>query len=332
MNEKDPDLRICIFGAGAVGGHFAARLAAAGQDVSVVARGSQLPAIRENGLTLISGEQVIQASVAASDNPADLGPQDLVISTVKATALPVLADGIAPLLADHTPVIFAQNGIPWWYGMGLSGSECGAPDLGWLDPDATLAGAIGPARTIGGVIFSSNQLVEPGVVHNDSPARNALVVGEIDDRASERITEIRAALTASGIDSPSAPDIRAVLWSKLINNMTASVLCLLTGRKVSDLAADDQLAETLLVLMAEARAVAASLGYDFGPVDREGLRRAAPDHKPSILQDYEAGRAMEIDALVRAPLAFARHAGVATPALDAVAAQAIALADRARAR
>lgn len=330
MNEKEPGLRICIFGAGAVGGHFAARLASGGHDVSVVARGPQLPAIWENGIKLISGEQVVQASVAASDNPADLGPQDLVISTVKATALPGLARGIAPLLTKDTPVIFAQNGIPWWYAMGRSDSTRCAPDLSWLDPDAALAGSIGPARTIGGVIFSSNQLAEPGVVHNDSPARNALIVGEIDDRASERIAEIRTMLSASGIDSPPAADIRAVLWSKLINNMTASVLCLLTGRKVSDLAADDQLADTLLVLMAEARAVAAALGYEFGPVDREGLRRAAPDHKPSILQDYEAGRAMEIDALVRAPQAFARHAGVATPVLDALAAQAIALADRAR--
>lgn len=323
-------MRICIFGAGAVGGHFAAKLAAGGHDVSVVARGAQLPAIWERGITLIAGGDRIRASVAASDNPADLGPQDLVISTVKATALPGLATSIAPLLAADTPVVFAQNGIPWWYGAGHSAAACRAPDLGWLDPGAALAHNIGTARAIGGVIFSSNQLVAPGVVHNDSPARNALVVGEINDRASERIADIRSTLAASGIDSPPAPDIRAVLWSKLINNMTASVLCLLTGRKVSELAADDQLADILVVLMAEARAVAAALGYEFGPVDREGLRRAAPDHKPSILQDYEAGRAMEIDALVRAPQAFARHAGVATPVLDALAAQAVALADRAR--
>lgn len=323
-------MRICVFGAGAVGGHFAAKLAAGGHDVSVVARGAQLPAIWERGITLIAGEERIRASVAASDNPADLGPQDLVISTVKATALSGLATGIAPLLASDTPVVFAQNGIPWWYGLGHTRAACSAPDLGWLDPDAALARSIGPARTIGGVIFSSNQLLEPGVVHNDSPVRNALIVGEIDDRESERIARIRAALTECGIASPPAPDIRSVLWSKLINNMTASILCLLTGLKVSDLAADDQLADTLLTLMTEARAVAAALGYNFGPVDLEGLRGAAPDHKPSILQDYEAGRPMEIDALVRAPQAFARHAGVATPVLDAVAAQAIALAARAR--
>lgn len=330
MNEKESALRICIFGAGAVGGHFAAKLAAGGHDVSVVARGAQLPAIWERGIRLIAGEECIRASVAASDNPADLGPQDLVISTVKATALPGLATAIAPLLTDDTPVVFAQNGIPWWYGLGNSPAACRAPDLNWLDPEAALARNIGAARTIGGVIFSSNQLVEPGVVHNDSPARNALIVGEIDDRESDRIARIRGALTDCGIESPSVPDIRAILWSKLINNMTASVLCLLTGLKVSELAADDQLAESLLVLMTEARAVAATLGYDFGAVDIESLRKAAPDHKPSILQDHEAGRAMEIDALVRAPQAFARHAAIATPVLDAVAAQAIALAGRAR--
>lgn len=323
-------MRICIFGAGAVGGHFAAKLAAGGHQVSVVARGPQLAAIWERGITLIAGGERIRASVAASDNPADLGPQDLVISAVKATALPGLATGIAPLMTDETPVIFAQNGIPWWYGLGHSRAACGAPDLGWLDPDAALARSIGSARTIGGVIFSSNQLVEPGIVHNDSPARNALIVGEIDDKGSERIARIRTALNECGIDSPPAPDIRGVLWSKLINNMTASILCLLTGLKISELAADDQLAETLLALMTEARAVAAALGYDFGPVDLAGLRQAAPDHKPSILQDHEAGRPMEVDALVRAPQAFARHAGVATPVLDAVAAQAITLAARAR--
>lgn len=322
-------MRICVFGAGAVGGHFAAKLAAGGHDVSVVARGPQLAAIRDHGITLIAGEESVRASVAASDNPADLGPQDLVISTLKATALSGLAHGVAPLLAKDTAVVFAQNGIPWWYGLGPSAAACRAPKLGWLDPGAALARNIGPERTLGGVIFSSNQLVEPGVVHNDSPARNALVVGEIDDSDSERIARIRAALTGCGIESPIAPDIRAVLWSKLINNMTASILCLLTGLKVNELAADDRLAESLLQLMAEARAVAAALGYDFGAVDIAGLRQAAPDHKPSILQDYEAGRPTEIDALVRAPQAFARHAGIATPALDAVAAQAIAIVARA---
>lgn len=322
-------MRICIFGAGAVGGHVAARLAAGGHDVSVVARGPQLAAIWERGITLISGEQRIRVSVAVSDNPADLGAQDLVISAVKATALPGLADAVAPLLAEDTPVLFAQNGIPWWYGAGLSNPAL-APDLGWLDPGEALARRIGTARALGGVIFSSNQLVAPGVVHNDSPARNALIVGEIDDGDSARAARIRAALMGCGIESQPASDIRAVLWSKLINNMTASVLCLLTGLKVSDLAADDELAAILLALMTEARAVAAALGYDFGAVDIEGLRRAAPDHKPSILQDHEAGRPMEIDALVRAPLAFARHAGVATPVLDSIAAQAIALSGSAR--
>src|SRR5215475_3539975 len=192
-------MRICVFGAGAIGGNFAARLAEAGNDVSVVARGAHLEAIRAKGLTLIAGDKKIVAKVKASDRPADLGPQDAVISTLKATALQDLAKSVEPLLGPDTPVVFAQNGIPWWYGHGLAKSRPAAPDLSRLDPGGALAKAVGLHRVLGGVISSPNTVVEPGVVHNEVPERNVLSVGEPDDRSSPRIEALRATLRAAGI-------------------------------------------------------------------------------------------------------------------------------------
>ena len=145
-------MRICVFGAGAIGGNFAARLADSGNEVSVVARGAHLEAIKARGLTLIAGDKRIVARVKASDRPADLGPQDAVISTLKANGLAALADSVGPLLGSDTPVVFAQNGIPWWYGHGLDKSRPAAPDLSRLDPGGALARAVGLHRTMGGAI------------------------------------------------------------------------------------------------------------------------------------------------------------------------------------
>ena len=187
-------MRICIFGAGAVGSHFAVRLAEAGHDVSCVMRGSHLAAVQTKGLTLRVGNTETNAKVKASDDPAALGPQDLVISTLKATSVASLAGGLKPLLGDGTPVILAQNGIPWWYDIGLPPDHPAPPDLSFLDPGGALRAAIPKARIIGGVIFSSNEVIEPGVVANLSPERNMLLIGECDDRASERIGKLRALL------------------------------------------------------------------------------------------------------------------------------------------
>ena len=194
-------MRICIFGAGAVGSHFAVRLAEAGHDVSCVMRGSHLAAVQTNGLTLRVGDAETNVKVKASDDPAALGPQDLVISTLKATGVASLAGGLKPLLGDDTPVILAQNGIPWWYDIGLPADHPAPPDLSFLDPGGALRAAIPKARIIGGVIFSSNEVIEPGVVANLSPERNMLLIGECDDRASERIGKLRALLESATIAS-----------------------------------------------------------------------------------------------------------------------------------
>ena len=176
-------MRICVFGAGAVGSHFAVRLALAGHDVSCVMRGAHLDAVKANGLTLRVGNGEFKAKVRASSDPAALGRQDAVICTLKATGLPSLADGLQPLLGEDTAVVFAQNGVPWWYDIGLSPRHPPVPDLAFLDPGGRLRAAIPKQLIVGGVVFSSNEVVAPGVVANLSPERNRLLIGECDDRA-----------------------------------------------------------------------------------------------------------------------------------------------------
>src|SRR6201996_4794641 len=313
-------MRICIFGAGAVGSHFAVRLALAGHDVSSVIRGPHLAAMKTNGLTLRVGDQKFHAPVKASDDPAALGPQDLVISTLKATGIASLASGLKPLLGDDTPVIFAQNGIPWWYDIGLPAGHPAPPDLSFLDPGGALRAAIPKPRIMGGVIFSSNEVIEPGVVANLSPERNMLLIGECDDRASERIGKLRALLESAKIASAPPAQIRETIWSKLLTNMSMSVLCLLTGQTARAVRDEPSLQHVIPRLLEEANAVGQSCIPAVKRLSRTG---PAPEHKPSILQDYELGRAMEIDVLGRAPGGFARAADLSTPMLDLIAGLAI---------
>jgi 2-dehydropantoate 2-reductase len=313
-------MRICIFGAGAVGSHFAVRLALAGHDVCCVMRGAHLQAVKARGLRLRVQDAEFSASVNASDDPATLGPQDVVISTLKATGLNSLASGLPPLLRDDTSIVFAQNGIPWWYDIGLAPDHPPPPDLGFLDSGGALRAIVAPERIIGGVIFSSNEVTAPGVVANLSPDRNVLQIGECDDRLSPRIEKLRAVLDEAAIKSPPSPRIRETIWSKLLTNMSMSVLCLLTGQTARGVRDDPALREVIPRLLDEADSIAQSC---FPAVKRTTRTGPAPEHKPSILQDYEQNRPMEIDALVRAPAAFARAAGLSTPMLDMIAALAI---------
>lgn len=313
-------MRICVFGTGAVGSHVAVRLALAGHDVSCVMRGPHLEAVKARGLTLRVGGAEFTAKVKASDDPAALGPQDVVISTLKATGLGSLATGLRTLLRVDTAVVFAQNGIPWWYDLGLPADHPPPPDLGFLDPGGRLRAAAPSEQIIGGVIFSSNEIVAPGLVLNSSPERNRLLIGECDDRQSERIARLRATLNEASIESPEVFQIRETIWSKLLTNMSMSVLCLLTGQSARAVRDDPALRDVVPRLLDEANSISQSYIPEVKRVTRTG---PAPDHKPSILQDYELGRAMEIDVLVRAPAAFARAAGLSTPMLDMMAALAI---------
>jgi 2-dehydropantoate 2-reductase len=320
-------MRICVFGAGAIGGNYATRLAAAGNDVSVVARGAHLEAIRARGLTMLVGDQRIVAPVRASDRPADLGPQDAVLVTMKSSGLAVLAENVGPLLRADTPVAFVQNGIPWWYGHGLGPARPPAPDLSRLDPGGALAKAVGLDRAIGAVVTSSNHVIEPGVVRNISPERNVLWVAETDDRPSPRIDALRATLIAAGIASPATRDIRYDVWHKLMANLSGSTVCLMLGQP-NTIHATPPVNRLVRRAHAEALAVAAAHGVilDDSPEQRYGPTRVFPDHRPSILQDYALGRPMEVESIIRAPMAFARSAGLDTPTLDAIESICVSLA------
>ena len=314
-------MRICIYGAGAVGGHVAAKLAAAGEEVSVVARGAQLAAIRENGLVLLHGDEKISGRVKASDRSADLGPQDCVIVAMKANVLTSAVEGLAPLLGRDTPVVFAQNGIPWWYALGLPGSKPRPPDLSRLDPQGKLASTVAPERIIGGVVYSANDIRAPGVIHNHTPGNNMLVVGECDDRASDRIARLRQILERAGMSSPATSEIRTSIWNKVAVNLGTSSLSLLADAALSALRADPAIKDLLARAAAEGRAIARAHGIDpEAAVQRPSGGHASGNisHKPSLAHDYDAGKPMEVESQFMAPLAFARAAGVPTPTLDAL--------------
>jgi 2-dehydropantoate 2-reductase len=216
--------------------------------------------------------------------------------------------------------VFAQNGIPWWYDIGLGADHPPPPDLGFLDPGGRLRSTVSQARIIGGVIFSANEIAEPGIVVNKSTERNMLLVGECDDRSTTRIERGRAVLNEAAIQSPDVTRIRETIWSKLLTNMSMSVLCLITGQTARAVRDEPALRDVVPRLLDEANAVGQSCCPGVKRVTRSG---PAPDHKPSLLQDYERGRPMEIDALARAPAAFARAARLSTPMLDMLAGLAI---------
>jgi 2-dehydropantoate 2-reductase len=313
-------LRICVYGAGASGGHFAVRLAQAGHDVCVVARGAQLDAIRYQGLTLIAGDRQDCARVRASDDTMALGVQDLVLVTVKATALDAVAAFLRPLLAPHTLVAFPQNGMGWWYPHGLAADRPRPPDLPIFRLGTPFMAMMREGQVLGGSIYSANEVISPGVIRNTSPDRNGLTLGAIAPGRDGEVAALRAALQAAGLASPAVEDIRRTMWGKLLVNMSGSTLALATGCLSSVSRTDAALGEVYLRLVGEGLAIARAHGYALDDVDPGRLQAGLLDHKPSLLQDYEQRRPMEVAQIVLAPQQFARAQGVATPTLDAVAA------------
>ena len=218
-------MRVCVYGAGAIGGHLAARLAKAGVETSVVARGAHLAAIQANGLTLRAPDLTGTFAVRASDDPASLGPQDAVLVTTKAPALPSVAAGIAPLLGPDTPVVFVMNGIPWWY-FHAHGGPFDGHRLAGVDPGDTVWNAVGPGRAIGGVVYSACTVVAPGVIHVES-ARSRLVLGEPDNKVSRRAAAVAQPLEEGGFQMAVSDRIRDAIWSKLLLNLTSGSLGIL---------------------------------------------------------------------------------------------------------
>ncbi len=321
-------MRLCVFGAGAVGGYLAGFLARGGAAVSVVARGAHLAAIRDDGLRVETPDEALTVRVAASDDPAELGPQDGVLVAVKAPALADVAARIGPLLGPETAVAFVMNGIPWWYfhalGAPRGGSLGGARDCAWpgdaiplLDPAGALAGAVGAHRAIGGVFWPACSVPRPGVVRLLTGAGRGTSFGEPDGSASARLEALAGAFRAAGLPVTLSAHIRALIWHKLVFNLSAGPMCVLAEAAVKDTHTEPALVATSRALLAEAMALAAAMGF---PVELDVEQVVATNtklaHRPSILQDLEAGRRMEIDALYSVPLQMARAVGVAMPTLE----------------
>lgn len=308
-------MKVCVFGAGAVGGHVAGRLAKGGAEVSVVARGPYLEAIRADGLTVQAADGEIRASVAASDDPHRLGQQDWVIVTVKAPALPSVAAGIGPLLGPDTPVVFLMNGIPWWYFHGDGGAFDGRR-LPLIDPDGAVWNAIGPERAVGGVAYSACTVLRPGVVAVEN-RRSRLILGEPDAARPDRLAPLAAVLSAGGIGIEVTPRIRDAIWSKLILNMTSGPLAILAQAAPRQVFAEPALEAVGRRIAAEVVGVAEAMGcHPIHDANAQVASYLQMDHKPSLLQDLELGRPMEIDGMFAAPLELARMGGAPTPTLD----------------
>jgi 2-dehydropantoate 2-reductase len=312
-------MRVCVFGAGAIGGHIAARLALAGETVSVVARGAHGEAIRRDGLTLRDASGEINLRMPASADPAELGPQDAVIVTVKGPALGEVAERIGPLLGPETPVVFAMNGVFWFYEHGLVEPVRGFPRER-LDPGGRLARSIGPERSLGCVVITAAEVDAPGVVRVTSSGPGTLILGEPDGSRSARSTALVEALARAGFAARLTDDIRSEMWSKLAFLAGMAPVAALTGATARAVLANPELHELVRRIVEEVLAVARAAG------SRPALDLAArldpskaPDHKPSLLQDLERGRPMEIDHTVAAVEDLARALAVPTPVLDIVA-------------
>ena len=311
-------MRVCVFGAGAIGGYVAARLAMAGRTRPVlIARGAHLDAILTRGLTLIEGGNETTVRGRASADGADFGEQDYVLLALKAHSVAPALDAIAPLLGPETAVVTLQNGLPWWYfyrhGGALEGTRLAA-----LDPDGTIWDRLGPERAIGGVVYAATEVVAPGIVRHVSHSR--LSLGEPSGEKSQRVTALASELVAAGLQAPVRPDIRNEIWVKLWGNLSFNPVSALTGYTLEQIVDDGDSHGVVRAMMLEAQAIAERLGVRF-PIDIdkriEGARQVGA-HKTSMLQDLERGRALEIDALVTAVQEAGKLAAVATPTIDTV--------------
>jgi 2-dehydropantoate 2-reductase len=308
-------MKVCVYGAGAVGGHIAGRLARGGAKVSVIARGPHLAAMAARGLQIRSEEGDFLAEVTASADPAALGVQDAVVVAVKAPSLPDIAAGIGPLLGPGTPVVFAMNGIPWWYFHGVGGTFEGRR-LPRIDPGDAVWHAVGPDRAIGGVVYSGCTVVEPGVVAVTGH-RSRLVLGEPDGQITDRVQSLADIITAGGMQCDVSPRIRDVIWAKLANNLGSGPMGVLTQSASQTIFTDPAARQAVHQISAEVAAIAAAMGCPINPKPEGQIANALKSqHVASIVQDLLLGRPMEIDAVFRTPLELARLVGVATPVLD----------------
>jgi 2-dehydropantoate 2-reductase len=308
---------ICVVGAGAVGGYVGARLAAAGHVTTAVARGATLRALRTHGWRLATADGSVTAPVLATDEPAELGPQDVIVIAVKAPALPSVAARIAPLLDQDTVIVSAMNGVPWWFFEGFGG-PCDGLRLPAVDPGGTLTAALPTPHVIGCVMHIAVSAPEPGVTLHK--AGHGFIVGEPDGHVSARLTALAERFGAAGMDVTVSTRIRREIWYKLWGNMTMNPVSVLAGA-TTDLILDDELVNAFCRgVMTEAAAIGAKIGcpIDESPSDRNAVTRKLGAMKTSMLQDAEAGKPLEIDALLRSVREIGQAVGERTPLIDAL--------------
>jgi ketopantoate reductase len=311
-------MRICIFGAGAIGGLIAARLASAGEDVTVIGRGAHFRAIAQNGITLHWQDgSASTARVKAVETAAEAGPQDLVVLAVKAHSLEGVAADAASLLGRETMVMTLQNGMPWWY-FQRHGGPLEGTRLASLDPNGVLSTTFAPERIIGCAVFVAADVPRPGVVRH--VGSNRLPIGEIDGRLSPRLGAVEAAFLKAGLQASAVANIRAEIWWKALSNLALNPISALTGATMIEVLRCPESRALVLRMMGEAREIAASLGVTFEQSLEQRLEMTASvgSHKTSMLQDLESGRKLEIDALTGAVLEMARLTATPAPSLEAL--------------
>jgi 2-dehydropantoate 2-reductase len=311
-------MKICVFGAGAIGGYMGVKLAQAGADVSLVARGPHLAAMQAHGLKLVEqdGAETV-VSVTASDNPADLGEQDYVIVTLKAHSVPPVVEKMQPLIGPNTTIVSGVNGVPWWYFYKIGGAHEGTR-LESVDPGNAQWDGFGPDRVLGCVVYPAAEVIEPGVVKHIEGNRFSL--GEPDGSKSERAVALSQALSSAGLKAPVRPRLRDEIWVKLWGNLSFNPISALTHATLDVLCTDPGTRAVARGMMLEAQEIAEALGVRF-PIDVE--RRidggaAVGAHRTSMLQDLDETRPMEIDALVGSVQELGRVVGVPTPTIDTV--------------
>ncbi len=310
-------MKVCIYGAGAIGGYVGVQLKRAGVDVSLVARGAHLEAMKKNGLKLlIDGEERVE-HIPCSDNPAELGPQDYVIVALKAHSVPGVVDAMQPLLGNDTAVVTAVNGVPYWYYY-KHGDQLEGKTLESVDPGGKQWNGLRPERAIGCIVYPATEVVEPGVIKHVYGDKFPL--GEPSGEITERATKLSEAFAAGGMRAPVLPNIRDELWLKLWGNLCFNPISALTHATLDVIASDPGTRAVAKAMMLEAQEIAVQSGVNF----RVGVERridgagAVGAHKTSMLQDLERSRAMEIDALVTVVQEMGRLAGIPTPTLDVV--------------
>jgi 2-dehydropantoate 2-reductase len=311
------NMRIAIIGAGAIGGYVGAKLALAGEDVTFIVRGSNLDAIRKDGMKLImqDGTDYVATNVKATNNYAETGPQDMVILAMKAHQLTSVVDDLPKLLGPNTTVVTMQNGIPFWY-FHKHGGPLEGRQVHSVDPDGHLSKMIPADQVIGCVVYPASELIAPGVVKHLEGDR--FPVGELDGSISERVTRVSACFSNAGFKAPVLDNIRSEIWLKLWGNLTFNPISGLTGSTLLDICQHPLSRELAANMMGEAQQVAEKLGIGFRVSLQQRIAGAEKigHHKTSMLQDIEAGRAPEIDALVGSVVELGRLTQTPTPHID----------------